>query len=164
MLFKPEHIDPIIEGRKTQTRRIAKPGETLHRDYATGRYGYTTAVLTASGRPKWVVGSDYAVQPGRGRPIVWWCNTPEGFWWETNLPDIGEFDNWSVRADWRPLRIRLLDIRHDWLKDITDDEARAEGVASVADYAALWDAINTRAGQRWADNPLVWALTFEVAR
>lgn len=41
MLFKPEHVNPILEGRKTQTRRIwkrrrAKPGS--HHWAQTGMY------------------------------------------------------------------------------------------------------------------------------
>jgi len=31
-------------------------------------------------------------------------------------------------------------------------------------YAELWDSINTRPGTRWADNPFVWVITFEVVR
>jgi hypothetical protein len=118
------------------------------------------------------------VQPKRGRPGAWWCNTADGAWWDMNLPDIGELDDWPCRDDWRPLRIRLLDIRQERVQEISEDDAWAEGCPwsramgqynpayEVLDprewYANLWDSINTKPGTRWADNPEVWAITFEV--
>ena len=46
MIFSPENISKILAGKKTETRRIMKPGETECR-YKPGR--------------------NYAVQPGRGK-------------------------------------------------------------------------------------------------
>lgn len=144
MLFKPEHIDLIIAWRKTQTRRVCKPGEKVN------SVGLVRMVETAQGRVKWRVGDDYAVQPGRGKPGAWYNREPD---------------------DWRPLRIRLLDIRQERLQDISQEDVLAE-IGAVEPFEAkhlwqfyeVWNAINTRAGDRWADNPLVWALTFEVVR
>ena len=49
MIFKPELVEKILEGSKTETRRVMKPGETECR-YEPAR--------------------DYALQPGRGRRAV----------------------------------------------------------------------------------------------
>lgn len=172
MLFTPEHIQMIAEGRKTQTRRVCKQGEELrymlwynpHRlkgaEYLHGSY-QRAVVYTASGRIKWLLEQEYAVQPGRGKPAV--------------------------------ARIRITDIRREHLQDISNDDAYEEGVICpgcgntgwmllrpnnpwsgpsehpcdcnpVKEYAKVWDAINARPGTLWADNPLVWVLTFEVVR
>ena len=69
-----------------------------------------------------------------------------------------------------PLRVVL--IRAQRLQDISEEDARAEGLAldpviaeghAVAIYARLWDEIN---GHRvpWERNPWVWAITFELLR
>lgn len=63
MIF--QHTLPqIIEGKKTQTRRLAKPNEE-----AIVSRGNIKAVLQ-SGRKKWQVGGTYAIQPKRGGAAI----------------------------------------------------------------------------------------------
>ncbi len=87
-------------------------------------------------------------------------------------------------------RIKLLAIREEPLQNISDDDAKQEGIkgyvmqgsgggsnpqmvypafldkdggfprASQA-FEALWDSINKKPGTRWVDNPTVWTLTFQ---
>ena len=47
MIFKKELIPLILNGKKTQTRRLVK-----------------------NDKPRWKVGNTYAVQDGRGRPAI----------------------------------------------------------------------------------------------
>ncbi len=54
-------IEQVLDGSKTQTRRVIKNGEQAVRT----RYNQIEAVVH-NGRDKWRVGSTYAVQPGRG--------------------------------------------------------------------------------------------------
>ena len=153
MIFTPEHVRLIVEGLKTQTRRVVKSGEELRQwdvdtpmvyyvdDGWCGHEGPGPACYP--GRVKWVVGRTYAVQPGRGKPAV--------------------------------ARIRITEIRREKLMNISHADAQAEGYEGIyisdalpyADYTNFmdaWNAINRRKGTRWSDNPLVWALTFEVVR
>jgi hypothetical protein len=74
-------------------------------------------------------------------------------------------------------RIRITAIRREHLQDITPEDAFAEGMrcscgchddfrgssALVPQFAVLWDRLNGKrpGGARWADNPEVWALSFE---
>lgn len=196
MIFR--QIDEIISSQKTQTRRIKKEKELYLPDLQavaiTNVYGYRAIDSCGQAsyfnghtdRLKWVVGCDYAVQPGRGKLGVWWldCSIPK---WElpgTTREAAGTpytvGNEFSKRIGWKPLRIRITDIRQERLQDISKDDAWAEGCPwsclmgrynpcyEILDprewYAEVWDAINTRPGDRWRDNPLVWALTFEVVK
>lgn len=172
MIFQSEHIQAIIEGRKTQTRRLVKPGDFATHfilpDYDTGET--TIQSVQNHERLKWFWGKDYAVQDGRGKPGVQWCRAKKHYpaeWTAEYIDELG----------WNPLRIRLLEIRQERVQDISEADARAEGYppkvftpdeALISTggwwYRILWDRINTRKGTRWDDNPDVWALTFEVTR
>lgn len=218
MIFTPEHIQAIVSGTKTQTRRLCLCGpkyldigkEFTHDVYlryesdwspanvsrvnfpGEGVYrqtGWTGGWLSGDyclepewwDRPKWIVGRDYAVSPGRGKPGVLWRDNPDfgPEWWR------GLYDSETLNAislyGWGSLRIQITAIRLQRLQDISEEDARAEGVlwvntaplttgaidescigSYVVAYRNLWDTINTRKGTRWADNPLVWALTFRV--
>ena len=166
MIFK--QVDEILSGQKTQTRRVVKPGEGMYE---------ASLALTAAGNVKWAVGKTYAVVPKRGLPGVWWKmvgtvalthNGMHEYHYPSN-PDAAAIALPVTRAElekrgFRPLRIRILAIRQERLQDITEDDAKAEGVSSKGEYAKLWNRINKRKGTRWSDNPMVWALTFEVAK
>ncbi|MEM6281465.1 MAG: ASCH domain-containing protein [Chloroflexota bacterium] len=58
-------LENVLSGKKTQTRRVAKPADEATRD----DNGSITVVLV-NGRKKWQVGKTYAVQPGRSLPSV----------------------------------------------------------------------------------------------
>ena len=166
MIFK--QIDVILSGQKTQTRRVVKPGEGMYE---------ASLALTAAGNVKWAVGKTYAVVPKRGLPGVWWKmvgtvalthNGMHEYHYPSN-PDAAAIALPVTRAElekrgFQPLRIRILAIRQERLQDITEADAKAEGVSGKGEYAKLWNRINKRKGTRWSDNPMVWALTFEVAK
>ena len=189
MLFKPEHIDLVVMGRKTQTRRVCKHGEILL-PYPDESSPMTVRALTnrkelIGDRTKWQIGRTYAVQPGRGKPGAWWldCSTPRWGLPGTTREAVGTpytvGNEFSKRMGWQPLRIRITSIRQERLQDISKDDVVAEGVGAYTFAAGIlsenppdprwkfierWDTINTRAGDRWADNPLVWVLDFELAQ
>jgi hypothetical protein len=58
-------LPQVMSGKKTQTRRLVKPGDVAGMDAK----GKIVAVVN-NGREKWRVGKSYAVQPGRARPQV----------------------------------------------------------------------------------------------
>lgn len=164
MIFK--QIDAILSGQKTQTRRVVKPGEGMYKD---------TLALSESGAVRWAVGKTYAVVPKRGQPAVWWRNEPWLMGYRpayTNGPSAKhgaahKYDRETYLAadGFRPLRIRITVIRQERLQDITEADAKAEGVGNVEEYRALWESINGKTkGARWADNPDVFVLEFELVR
>lgn len=165
MIFK--QIDEILTGHKTQTRRGCKPNEesAIYFDY-DGAYIEIVVTETlipgttgTSRRRKWQVGRTYAVVPGRGKPTVWWAETESGQRLWTNIPQV------MTETGWQPLRIRITAIRREPLQSITEADARAEGVESVAEYRELWERINGKTkGADWESNPDVWVLSFELVK
>lgn len=88
-------------------------------------------------------------------------------------------DGDKIPTKWRPsifmpkevCRIKLLikDIRVERLQDISEEDAKAEGIIAVPyvtwetryseSYAELWDKINGKSS--WDKNPWVWVIEFE---
>lgn len=137
MLFKPEMIDALRNGSKTETRRVLKPGELLLADnidnavspdqYIASYQNWTVDTVCHHGAYKWRVGRTYAIQPGYG-------NNGIGFF-------------------------TMSFIRIERLHQITEAGAVAEGVSSLQEYQDLWVQINGRKGRYgWDSNPLVAVL------
>lgn len=161
MIFRPDLAQLILEGRKTQTRRLVKDGDypyTLLRVVkAVNRHGRLIWKVN-DGTVDWLsmagVGDNdgsrgggcasyrqptYAVQPGRGKAAIG--------------------------------RIRFTSIRSENLGDISDADIEAEGFCQdtggpdfldpVA-FRQAWDRLNPNKPYRWQDNPPVWVLTFAL--
>jgi hypothetical protein len=113
----------------------------------------------------------------------------EGHWFDDICPD-GEgappskwrasihMPRWACRSV-----LDLLDVRVQRAQEISEEDARAEGVETVLDppgayrnyilgdgtwefsarssFGTLWDSINSKRGFGWTANPWVWALTFK---
>ena len=162
MLFRPDLAQLIVEGRKTQTRRIVKDGDWPYRVYrrvmAVNRHGRLIWKVN-DGTVDWLsragVGDNdgsrgggcatyrqptYAVQPGRGKPAI--------------------------------ARIRFTAIRSEKLSAISDADIKAEGfcqdIRGIVDFLDLvafrqaWDQLNPDKPYRWQDDPPVWVLTFAL--
>ena len=132
MIFR--QVAEIIDGIKTQTRRIAKDNELFRIDGYRGNGVFVNGKVTL--RAKWIMGRRYAVTPKMYQPTF-------------------------VMQSGRKLYIVVTRITKEPLQNITEADAHAEGVASIADYKLLWDSINTKHGTRWSDNPDVWVIEFK---
>lgn len=78
------------------------------------------------------------------------------------------------------LWLEITDIRVERLQDITEDDAKAEGVFVLYDqyqretknypvfdygvYAWYWDKLNIKRGYGWDINPWVWVILFKLLR
>lgn len=129
MIFTKTHH--LIPEHKTQTRRPVKPGE-----YAWPDTGNILAVYFATGRLKWALGFDYAIQPGRGKKAI------------GRTPPIRE-----IRRE-RLQEINGNDCKAEGIYEDMQDKWR---------FALLWDSLY-RPPHDWASNPRVWALDWKEER
>lgn len=120
----------VLNGEKTQTRRIEQAGDRL----VVGN------VLSGKGRVRFAFGQSLPIIPKRGQKAI---RDEEG-----NIQ-----------------RVVISSIRREYLQDIDEADAKAEGVNSVEEYRALWQSINGKTkGARWEDNPLVFVITFGMVK
>ncbi len=199
ILFSTEMVKAIRDGRKTQTRRviglprwmdppnedgdfeidsIAIDGVELEWPYAISK---KTGCLTAIPCPQ-----------GERGDILWvreaWRNDNGSTVYLADcLPTFAKMHKWrpSIFLPRTACRMTLDNVlvRVQRLQDISEEDARAEGVFPSIDiepgdgwslvmtehgpvsyrkaYAALWDSINAKRGFSWDMNPYVWAITFK---
>lgn len=160
MIFR--QVDEILNGTKTQTRRIIRYdacGTFDHDQRGNKLFDSEQQMIPCAYR----IDKTYAVVPKRGQRAVWWkphCLT--GHVMTTiNLHtplSIAELE----RIGYQQLRIRVLAVRREALHDISDADAREEGVTDAVEYQRLWEQINGK--KSWERNPQVWVIEFEVVR
>jgi hypothetical protein len=207
ILFSTEMVKAILEERKTQTRRIMKP-QPIHNNgwwvwEGTRPKAKYNSGLTAANYPpnKWLhpPTSPYGIPGDR-----LWVR-------ETFLVERSQHkDFYEYKADysntfagdvcWKPsifmpreacrILLEVTDVRVERLYDITEEDARAEGITDVEfypdegfplsighmmgkddgktmlhttrvnAYAALWESINGEGS--WDKNPWVWVISFKI--
>lgn len=153
----------ILQGKKTQTRRVRKDTEKLEI-----RDGKKTVVTYSdrypNGRIKWQVGRDYAVKPKRSMPAVWYRlrDTAQKLMDENHGAEIelahdtlyadttwlehakASTSNWINAQhylelrDFEPLRIRLTNIESQVLRDITWDDCFDEGIKYISSPSRMF--------------------------
>lgn len=162
MIFK--QWQQVLDGTKTQTRRLAKSRDYLGWHlFSDGLYLQTIfrwkttyeerGIPEGYYYPLYSARRTYAVQPGRGKKAV-------GY-------------------------ICITGIRRERIQDIIDVDAMAEGIyewykqtqdfdmgwsywlpvgnsGAAQQFPGLWNDIYKKPGTRWVDNPEVWVLEFEV--
>ena len=78
------------------------------------------------------------------------------------------------------LTLIVTDVRVERLQAITDEDARAEGCSGCLgpnpdfpdewdptprkEFDQLWNTLHDKPGTTWADNPWIYAVTFQVVR
>ena len=148
MIFKDELCTKVLNGEKTQTRRIKKDNERL----LSGHPDLPDEVVQRVDDPryevvKWQVGRTYAVQPGRGKKAV------------------GRFKLLTIREE-RVQDISAGDVAAEGWPDAPDSEyIWTPDVFRIKEgfewFQGLWDSINKKPGTHWVDNPPVWVLEFQ---
>ena len=187
ILFNTEMVRAILDGRKTQTRRIVKPqpkkmAVPLFSNFLVRAgicYGCKAKPAYRPGdilyvRETWAKISDWAtVDPSVG--------IPDGFIYRAEWPDGEDGPKWrpSIHMPKEAARIflRVTDVRVERLQDITAKDAQAEGcdglqhcnpllgcAETIYNFKRIWDSTIKPADRDcygWAANPWVWVYTFE---
>jgi hypothetical protein len=184
ILFNGEMVRAILDGRKTQTRRVIKPQPCSFWDRCdrlvsdAGQFGwvfYSSSIPLDHGSPK---------QPfpyGRPGDLLWvretwaykdgWTKPAYRADWKTPDKAIE-----TMGAKWRPsihmprwvsrITLRVTDVRAERLQEIDEDSIVAEGghvygAGAWEWFVPLWDSINAPRGYSWSFNPWVWVVSFE---
>lgn len=223
ILFSAPMVRAILEGRKTQTRRIVKPQPpTIEAVKAKAGDGFDIFTRRHGSGVFRVAGPVWAVRELMGREPDWrcpygvpgdrlwvretWCEAdrrhrdrihiPQAFYRADTLPDR-DGDGERCRQDyiragypyqWRPsifmprwasrITLEVTEVRVQRLQDISEEDAKAEGVTLEPQpgrlngkpatmhpfshrqaYVWLWDAINGYGS--WASNPWVFVVSFK---
>ena len=190
ILFSTEMVLAILDGTKTQTRRVVR--------YQTkeGEHGWFP---TGTGFEYKVGGSARPVNPyGNIGDILWvretWCKSKREWYWykateRSELKDIIK----EAGFKWKPsihmpkeacrLRLKITGVRVERIQDISQEDAMAEGVYTsphrcpgwknplysfrdcfICTYRLLWNKINGLRGFSWDKNPWVWVIEFEIIK
>ncbi len=185
IIFKAAMVRAILDGRKTQTRRLVEsrtiyphgafwdhpgyePIEIRYTEWAF-RHKNQKAVLTAAtGSPV------FRCRYGTSGDRLW---VRETFALHDDLkPPIGYYraddaNNYESDGNWKPpifmprkfsrITLEITKVRVERLKEISQEDAMAEGCQppSRGAYFDLWDSINGAGA--WDKNPWVWVLEFK---
>jgi hypothetical protein len=197
IIFSAPMDQAILAGRKTQTRRLIRLARPAHDVRFTG-------ASPRNGRQIWTALSDDGernigyCEPGDRLWVreTWraWKHDRDALdhiWYRADdtkrvIPDskaagkfvVGKFDRWHPAIHmprWvSRLTLEVAAVRAERPQDISDEDARAEGVvlkekalnlgaASGAPHRLqffhLWEAINGKRAP-WAENPWVWVVSF----
>lgn len=165
ILFSTPMVQAILEGRKTQTRRIIKDDEAAMQ--------YLKAGMT----PEFVASEAYALcRYGAPNDVLWVRESfyePmfEGlngkYYFRADLASQGWDFKWkpSIHMPFEAARIflRIKSNKVEELQSITDEDAIAEGIANsvdpVASFFHLWTDIN--GADSLKKNPWLWGIEFE---
>lgn len=198
ILFSGEMVRAILDGRKTQTRRVLKPSwsrcldltdpDDRARAVEQCPYGVpgdrlwvreTWADVNSSEGPAllyradggmrtWhefseTFGPDYGAGPSMdyvaypGEYVMWWSDLlagePDHRW----RPSI-YMPRWASR-----LTLEVTEVRVERVQEVSEEDARAEGVGTREQFIDLWGSINMKRGYGWAKNPWVWVVSFRRA-
>jgi hypothetical protein len=184
ILFSGPMVLAILQGRKSQTRRVANPQPAVSSDgYACGPircpYGAPGDLLWV--RETWCTRKCFNCDVGYDDERCTCSNPPL---YRATEPD-------AVRADdepWRPsifmprwasrITLRVTGVRVERVQGISNVDAIAEGAMEWAAeqetpvrdltcsdarlvFLQLWDSINAKRGFGWEANPWVWVVAFE---
>ncbi len=188
ILFSAPMVLALLNGSKTQTRRVAKLTANGHVKEQGGNRRWHPADLDAG----------LACPYGQRGDRLWVRET-----FAEGIHQMADVNHWAYAADqfgtrqrlgdrWKPsihmprvasrLTLEITGVRVERLQDISEGDARAEGANPIPDpcyhvrhacaeiacsgpmpysvgFASLWQNINGLTS--WAENPWVWVVEFE---
>lgn len=196
ILFSTPMVQAILEGRKNQTRRVVKPqpsitGVSAFNDgehpqmkcpygqpgdvlwvretyYAYGRW--VKNGLTKSGKQKYKF-DDFTTLSGRSYKYE---DCKPAFVKTGKKNETGWYKRPSLFMPKEACRLflQIKNIRVERLQDISEEDAKAEGVETLGLYPGydvsakgkfegLWNYIHGNTDENWNTNPFVWVIEFE---
>ena len=172
ILFNDEMVRAILEGRKTQTRRVVKPqttevdrfgnplwGEEGFREYRKHKcpYGRESDRL-------WVREAHQIDNPHTTGKVCYRATEASrkvlAHKWRPSI----HMPRWAAR-----ILLEVTDVRVNRVQDIGEEDCLKEGIPSGNTllgkryhFGLLWNSINEKRGFGWDTNPWVWVVEFKV--
>jgi hypothetical protein len=188
ILFSGEMVKAILEGRKTQTRRVVKPqphcpnATIIHDDNVSNAFVVVPLYMNDfdSNQPTNLRFCPYGIPGDRLWGKETWCSRNGSD--VVYRADCGS--DYKQVAPWKPsifmprwasrITLEIVSVRVERLQEITEDDVVAEGiefpceepetsehpVGCVCEYRNLWDRINGNK-HPWSSNPWVWRIEFK---
>jgi len=199
-------VQAILDGRKTQTRRVIKLPKGATDLYVA--WGVFPCYPSKSKIMPEKISDEPLKEPYKPGDVLYvkeaWATHKDfadvfeelltnGYYYKVDAMDMDWVDDCEI-VRWRSpifmpkeaarIFLRVTNVRIERLQDISEDDARAEGMeseeyleyyewaVSVAPpgsilptiqsaFAGLWDKLNARRGYGWDTNPWVWVIEFE---
>jgi hypothetical protein len=191
ILFSTPMVQAILEGRKIQTRRIIKNVWDVMPEKEEGPVfaykfkfykGSTTAGDPVKIKCPWEVGMilwvretwippHHKINPDEMDPLCYKATNPnpEKMKWKPSIFMPKKFTR---------IWLEVTDVRIERIQDITEEDAKSEGIKYVYDFHPLgtceygrshaskafqdlWDSLNKKRGFGWDINPWVFVINFK---
>jgi len=172
ILFSAPMVRAILDGRKTQTRRVVKPQPQVTTPTDASWHDAKRDMwrnLSQFARdccPYGVVGDRLAVRET-------WQEVGDAFYYRAT----DEQRHASILGEWKPsihmprkacrITLEITGVRVERLNEISVVDCHAEGIAPTWEgefeteaFERLWDSINGKK-HPWSSNPWVWVLEFK---
>jgi len=187
IIFNTDMVKAILEGRKTQTRRVIMPQPHIERgvmrwqkSHKGGMHGIDLnmddhADIAVMFCPYGQVGDKlwcretFAEPFGKGMGVIYRADYEDGNL-HTWRPSI-HMPRWASR-----ITLEITEIRVEMLQEITINDCKNEGIKdhvkwigkecysdAVIQFQELWDSINGKK-HPWLSNPWVWAVSFKMLK
>ena len=171
IIFNTENVKAILDGRKTQTRRVPKTipwlcteeqlRQQLIGDCPYGQVGSKLWVRETLYRHPYLDEAGYLsdetpvfINQTIGDVAKWQ-------WQRDILPSI-HMPRWASR-----ISLEVTEVRVERVQEIKPDELFKEGtnercspLIALWEFRALWDSLNAKRGYGWEVNPWVWVISF----
>lgn len=168
ILFSGEMVRAILEGRKTQTRRLIKPQPVFDRPRSSDEVNAAWQEgFIPEPCPYGMVGDKLWVRES------FYCLNEDSIIYAADEHSNILRKRPSIHMPKKLCRIwlEITDVSIERLNDITGDDSIDEGAwrkewreigrasEAIASFKELWESINGEGS--WADNPWVWVVEFE---
>ena len=176
ILFSGAMVRALLDGSKTQTRRVIK---TVGVADAQALGPKAACCPYSEGQKLWVRETFVYTGPGSGSDLPTYVEertkqanqTPANCWYRATSGDAPirwtpaiHMPRWASR-----ITLEVTGVRVERLQDISEDDAWAEGCRSDATraldwYVRLWDSLNAARGYGWDVNPWVSVVNFRIVK
>ena len=190
IIMSTEDVRALLDGRKTMARQVVKPQPYYFYNCVQGEpkpvRGERLGAVMPDKTDAWIT-SPY--KPG---DVLWvrekfnfdeageYLYAADEDFIQFGIKRVGDFYYSESEIKWRPsihmpreaarLFLRVTDVRVERVQDISEKDAKAEGVyakdngsgsAYRSGYRELWNKLNKKRGHDWYTNDWVWVIEFE---